>query len=140
MEKMEVTILQMRQELLVQAIILKDEDVVELSKYQTTVLSQNEWLEFDSQKILMIVDAYIKSGYVYPDTYMEIIKMGIKDYYWIRKQFDSFTTDEEIIEALRVTFKEEYILGNYSVERVIRNLRTNGANFRKERWNGLCNL
>lgn len=140
MKKMEVAIQEMRQELFVQGIILKDEDLVELSKYQKKILSQNEWVEFDSQKILLIIDAYIKSGYVYPDTYIEIIQMGIRDYYWIRKLFDLFTTDEKILEALRVTFKEEYLLGNYSVERVIRSLRMDGAKLRKERWNGLCSM
>lgn len=129
--KMEIMIQEVKQELQVQGIVLSNEDLIVLRKFQERVLKKLEWIEFDSQKLLEIIQVFLYSGYLYPDNYMDLLKQSIVDYYRIRKQLDPLTSDEEILMAMKEFVQKQYLFGEYCVEKIIQEL--NGKS-RKERW------
>ena len=79
---------------------LTENDVLFLYRCQKNVCRRLDWVECDPQKLFLIINRFLESGYVHPQNYRQVLKTVINVYYDIRSRITNKVTDEDIVEAM----------------------------------------
>lgn len=67
------------------------------------------------QKLFLIINRFLESGYVHPQNYRQVLKTVINVYYDIRSRITNKVTDEDIVEAMTNLYEQ---LSGMGIERL----------------------
>ena len=90
---------------------LTENDVLFLYRCQKNVCRRLDWVECDPQKLFLIINRFLESGYVHPQNYRQVLNV----YYDIRSRITNKVTDEDIVEAMTNLYEQ---LSGMGIERL----------------------